>query len=747
MEKQTKRNIIKVCAVLASVAIVIAVLAMIIGGEKPGNAEKESTGTTNTGTENAGTESTETESTGTEDTGINNDNNTTVPTKQFGDYELVDNIQDASILHCWNWSYKTIENNLQLIAECGYSAVQTSPATQPKDYTYEGVVGMEVGIPGEGGSGNWWKLYQPVAECVCDNGETWLGTKAELQSLCEKAESYGIKVIVDVVANHMGNIKGWNNSLSDVTPQIGTYWNEDMLTDESFWHINDYQVWMSDGRMHYTLGSLGMPDLNTADPRVQKYISDYLVELIDCGVDGFRFDAAKHIETPDDDPSFASDFWPNVLGIAREHYTDVTGGNLYAYGEILNRVGENFSIDSYTKYMSVTDNSAGNHLLEAYRNNNLGSINLNYAADKTLLWAESHDTYMNESSRYASDKSILRTWSMIANKDNTAALFFARPYYSEDILENDKDGAFKGNLRATLIPATMGECETYVWASKEAAAINHFNNRFVNCPDNMGNDGKIAYCVRGQGIILMNLDGPGSVSISSHGLSDGEYTDEISGSIFKVSGGKITGNIVSEYGIAVVYQNVMPNPGQEYPVKISSNVADKTVFYTDTLEVTITAKYADTAEYETSTGEKGTFTGSATISIGKGLSAGETITLVVKGTNGSVTGEKTYTYVKDNYDLNNCIFFKSDKDWKTVTAYLWNDKGSTVKNNAGWPGEAMFKCDSENNIYAIAIKPGEEYNMIIFSNGGAYQTADLEIKGIGYCYDSQTGTWYKYKEN
>ena len=157
-------------------------------------------------------------------------------------YELVDNIQDASILHCWNWSYKTIEDNMQLIAESGYSAIQTSPATQPKDYTYKGVVGSEVGIQGYGGTGNWWKLYQPVTQSVCDNGQTWLGTKEELESMCQTAEKYGIKVIVDIVANHMGNITGWKNSLSDVSPQIGEYWNKDMLTDESFWHINSYQV-------------------------------------------------------------------------------------------------------------------------------------------------------------------------------------------------------------------------------------------------------------------------------------------------------------------------------------------------------------------------------------------------------------------------------------------------------------------------------------------------------------------------
>lgn len=707
MKNLTKRNFLKGCAIALSAALAVAAPAVAISNATAGNRN-------------------------------------VVSVSNAADYELLDNVQDSSILHCWNWSYATIEENLQLIAECGYSAIQTSPATQPKDYTYDGEVGMEVGIPGVGGSGNWWKLYQPVAECVCDNGQTWLGTKEELESLCEAAESYGIKVIVDIVANHMGNITGWQNSLDDVSPQVGTYWNEDMLTDESYWHINEHQIWMSDSRLHFTQGTMGMPDLNTADSRVQKYISDYLVELIDCGVDGFRFDAAKHIETPDDDPAFASDFWPNVLSVAESHYADVTGDDLYVYGEILNTVGLNFSIDSYTKYMSVTDNSAGNHLLDAYRNFNLGSLNLNYAADKTVLWAESHDTYMNESSRYASDKSILRTWSMVANKDNTASLFFVRPYYSADVLENDQDGSFKGNLQTTLTPAIMGECETYVWASNEAAAINHFNNRFVNYSDNMGNDGNVAYCVRGQGIILVNFDGPGQINMSSHGLADGVYTDEVSGNTFTVSGGRISGYIASEYGIAVVYQDVMPNPGHDYSVQITSSVGDGSVFYTDYLEVTVTAKYADSAEYSASTGEKGIFSGSATINIGSGLSDGETVTLTVKGTNGKGTDEKTYTYIKGEYSLDNCIFFENNNDWQTVTAYIWNDTGANVVSNAGWPGEEMFECDPENNIYALAIDTDKGYNKIIFSNSGSSQTADLAIGAIGYCYDSSTGSWYKY---
>lgn len=674
--------------------------------------------------------------------GSSSRSNTT--TTSATDYELVDHMQDASILHCWNWSYKTIEQNLQLIAECGYSAIQTSPATQPKDYMYDGEVGMEVGIPGIGGSGNWWKVYQPVTYSVCDNGQTWFGTKEELESLCAKAEEYGIKVIVDIVANHMGNITGWKNSLDDVSPQVGEYWNPDMLTDEGFWHINDLQIWMSDSRLHFTQGSMGMPDLNTADERVQKYIADYLIELIDCGVDGFRFDAAKHIETPDDDPSFASDFWPNVLNGAYDHYKAVTGDNLYVYGEILNTVGDNFSINSYTKYMSVTDNSAGNHLLDAFRNFNAGSLNLNYPAEKSVLWAESHDTYMNESSRYGSDMSILRTWAIVANKDNAAKLFFVRPYYSDDTLVDGKDGAFRGDLKTSLTPAIMGECPTYTWASKEAAAVNHFNNRFVNYPDNTGTDGSVAYSQRGQGIVLVNLNGPGNISMSSHGLADGTYTDEVTGNTFTVSGGVISGNIASEYGIAVVYQNVMPNPGHDYAVSVGASVADGTLFYSDELEVTLTAKYADSASYTTSTGMSGSFDGSTTIKVGAGLSAGDAVTVTVKASNGSTADEATYTYIKAEYKLDNCVFFKNTSGFTNVTAYLWNDTGATITNNAAWPGEAMFKCDEANNIYALAVDPDAGFNKIIFSNSGSSQTADLELAGIGYCYDASTGAWSEY---
>ena len=739
-------------------------------------------------------------------------------------YELVDNVQDAAILHCWNWSYETIEDHLELIAQCGYSAVQTSPASQPKDYKWKGEVGMEVGIPGKGGTGNWWKLYQPVTISVCDNGETWLGTKADLQSLCAKAEEYGIKVIVDIVANHLGNITGWQNSLADVSPQVGEFWNPDMLTDESYWHINDLQVWMSDGRRDITQGSMGMPDLNTGDSRVQNYYKDFLIELIDCGVDGFRFDAAKHIETPDDDPSYASDFWPNVLNPAESHYKSKTGGDLYVYGEILNTVGDGFNIGSYTKYMSVTDNAAGNQCLDAFRNNQVGNISMHYDPGVSVLWAESHDTYMNESSRYGSDRSVVRAWSFVANKNNAASLYFVRPYYSKDTLTNDQDGAFRGDLEENLEPAIMGECSTYTWASNEVAAINHFKNRFSGQAESYGSDGNIGWLRRGEGIILINMSGAGSVSTSAHGLADGTYTDEVSRGTFTVSGGQISGNITSEMGVAVIYKNVMPNPdfSLDETVKVSASVANGSAFYTDGLEVKLTARnatsatytvstgesgtftdsktitigkglsdgetvsvtvkatgpngsdtktftytrqsrsaeikvdkadgskfytdgievkidvqYADTATYSASTGEKGTITESETVTIGSGLSDGDTVTLTVKATNDSGTVTETYTYTKSENQLGNAVLFKNTAGWSTVNAYAWNSETDKMSE---WPGTAMTVYDAANNIYMIQFPDGKTFKNIIFNNGGT-QTDDLVIPAMGQYYDYSSGTW------
>ncbi len=75
-----------------------------------------------------------------------------------------------------------------------------------------------------------------------------------------------------------------------------------------FWKIqlpvrdwnNRYEV------TNYCMRLLG---LNVANHDLQDIIIDFLNSLIDCGVSGFRFDAAKSIGLPEE----GCDFWPRTI--------------------------------------------------------------------------------------------------------------------------------------------------------------------------------------------------------------------------------------------------------------------------------------------------------------------------------------------------------------------------------------------------------------------------------------------------
>ena len=296
-------------------------------------------------------------------------------------YELVDNIQDGTILHCFDWKYTDIKDELENIAKAGFTSIQTSPA-QPSE-----------------GEGAWYWLYQPLGFYV---GTSELGTKEELKELCDAADAYGIKVIVDVVANHE-NIQ------------------EDLKPDE-YWH--DYgEVSNWNDREQVTHGDIGMTDLNSENEYVQKVVADYVKELKDIGVDGIRWDAAKHIGLP----SEGCGFWPAV-----------TSEGLYNYGEILtgptDKGNENLMVE-YTNYMSVTDSSYASSLLSSFKNGNAPETNGNWVnrgvtADRLVYWGESHDTYSNgegQDSNGVSQNIIDRAYAVAASQNASSALYLSRP--------------------------------------------------------------------------------------------------------------------------------------------------------------------------------------------------------------------------------------------------------------------------------------------------------------------------------
>ena len=432
-----------------------------------------------------------------------------------GEYNLAKNIQDGVILHAWTWSYNTIKDNLKNIAEAGFSTVQTSPVQQPKSYNAS-----------SGVTNTWWKLYQPVSFTV---GDAWLGSKEELTSLCAEAKNYGIKIICDIVVNHMANdtdFEGHFHEIGEYEPEIyaniGKYFHPYTKDGEDF-GTDDTNV------EALTQGSLsGLPDLNTSEEYVQERVLSLLKECVDCGVSGFRFDAAKHIETPDDG-AYASDFWPNVLDPTTAYAKETYGREMYYYGEILNSPGAGRKMSSYTKYMSITDSGLSGNLYNRANTKNeellldaLQGYSYGIDANKAVLWVESHDTYMSsENPLKDSSPKLSRSWGVVANRLGATALYFVRP----------------GD-------AAMGECGTYYWMSQETTAVNQFHNAFIGASEHysISNGFLVGERYREEdkkaGVIITNVSNDSSVTsisgIEVSYLKDGTYYDQITGNEFKV---------------------------------------------------------------------------------------------------------------------------------------------------------------------------------------------------------------------
>ena len=583
------------------------------------------------------------------------------------DFEQQSNVQNGVILHCWNWSYNNIKKYLPQIAAAGYSAIQTSPVTQPKDYYWEGVGYGNVGIPdGTGGhDGNWWKVYQPVTASICNNGYTWFGSKAEFKSMCDEAEKYGIKVIVDIVANHMGNIQGYKIGsveavMGDISPQVGQFWNPAMLTDSSFWHISTSWTHSSDGRFDVTQGNMGMPDLNTGDKKVQNMILDLMKECIDNGADGFRFDAAKHIETPADDASIRSDFWNVVLDGTTSYAKSTKNFTPYYYGEILNRIDSTAAENYYLSKMSVTDNSTGDSIRNSLKYGGVGGAsNTGYAGyahgqgDKVVLWAESHDTYMGGGSSYdCNDSTINKAWAIVASRKDSTGLYFARPYYSYERLNGDANGyeARKdpATMAASMRQTQMGEVGSLTWMDPCVAEVNRFRNHFVGQSESLGSvNDKLFYNVRGNsGVVLVSSTGPCDVSLNLSGkMADGTYTDQVTGNKFTVSGGTIKGSITNADGIAVIYNTTS--------VPRSTIEAPRENFYEDSIDITVGLNNATSGTYSINGSSAVKYTSDTTFSIGSGDAIGTTYDITLTANDGSNSTSSTFTFTKSGMEVVN----------------------------------------------------------------------------------------------
>ncbi|MEE1154157.1 MAG: alpha-amylase family glycosyl hydrolase, partial [Acutalibacteraceae bacterium] len=442
-------------------------------------------------------------------------------------YGLTSNVQQGQILQCWNWSYKNIAKNMEKIASQGFSAIQTSPITPSNCESDNHTV-----------ANRWWTFYQPTNFEINNKTTNGLGTKADFKEMCEVAHSYGVKVIVDAVLNHMA---------SQTTNDVCLLVPSEIRNNAALWHNMSIDISNYENRFDATQHCMdGLPDLNTANKTVQNYAITYLKECIDAGADGFRFDAAKHIETSYDDASFASDYWKTVLPAVTSHAKTTRNITPYYYGETLGNLGGG-SWAGYTDYMSITDDGKCNDIRAAVKAGNgagaaASDIGKGVNPTKALQWVESHDTYIDGTTKGMSTNVVNQMWAVVGTRNQVCGMYFARP----------------NNPSTTMI----GDADVTGWANAEVKAVNQFKNHFAGQSEYLSSNGSVAYNERGtSGVVIVNCNGGSkSVSLKANKMANGTYKDAITGNTFTVSGGYINGNVGST-GIAVVYDaNAVQNP-------------------------------------------------------------------------------------------------------------------------------------------------------------------------------------------
>lgn len=508
-------------------------------------------------------------------------------------------VKNGPILHAWNWSFNTLTQNMKEIRDAGYAAIQTSPINQVKE-----------GNQGDKSMRNWYWLYQPTSYQI---GNRYLGTEQEFKDMCAAAEKYGVKVIVDAVINHTTSDYA---AISDEIKRIPN------------WTHGNTQIKNWSDRWDVTQNSLlGLYDWNTQNTEVQAYLKRFLERALNDGADGFRYDAAKHIELPDDG-NYGSRFWPNITNTSAE----------FQYGEILQ---DSASRDTaYANYMNVTASNYGHSIRSALKNRNLSVSNISHyasdvSADKLVTWVESHDTYANdeEESTWMSDDDIRLGWAVIGSRSGSTPLFFSRP-------EGGGNGVrFPGKSQ-------IGDRGSALFKDQAITAVNQFHNVMAGQPEELSNpngNNQIFMNQRGsKGVVLANA-GSSSVTVNtSTKLPDGRY-DDGAGS-FQVANGKLTGTINAR-SAAVLYPDDIGNALQVFLENYQTGAVHS---FNDQLTVTLRANAKTTkAVYQINNGQQTAFKDGDRLTIGKGDPIGTTYNIKLTGTNGE-GAERTqeYTFVK-----------------------------------------------------------------------------------------------------
>jgi alpha-amylase len=270
-------------------------------------------------------------------------------------------------MHCFLWKIKDITKNLDKIKKSGFTSIQTN-VIQPKKFGNE-----------------WWTYYQPLDFSVGNE----CGTREDLIELCREAKKRDIKVIIDVVLRHSAS-DNKNDSIPHETVA-------DRLKNNPWFWTHSKNVDNCNNRNDVINGSFHLPMLDYNNYDLQDIYVDFLQDLKDCNVSGFRIDMGKHFALKEE----GSDFWERVFG---------RFGDMFNYAECLECDKE--LLDKYTKFINVlTDSSASDR-------------------SKMVIFVMSHDTEETFGfTKKMDDRMIVDEWkNLLKTNRESHMLWYCRKF-------------------------------------------------------------------------------------------------------------------------------------------------------------------------------------------------------------------------------------------------------------------------------------------------------------------------------
>ncbi|XP_069700676.1 alpha-amylase-like [Periplaneta americana] len=443
----------------------------------------------------------------------------------------------SAIVHLFEWKFSDIADECErFLAPNGYAGVQVSPV-------HENLIITSPNRP-------WWERYQLVSYKIYSRS----GDETAFRDMVSRCNTVGVRIYVDVVLNQMSG--NWPDATGQAGDTADTY---NLQYPAVPYGPGDFHSQCSvdnynDASNVRNCELVGLHDLDQSSSYVRGKMVDYLNNLVDCGVAGFRVDAAKHM-------------WPADLEYIYSQVNDLrtdqgfaSGTRPFFYQEVIDLGGEAIKGSEYTGFGRVTEFKYGAELGNAFRGNNPIKYLVNFGTGwgflpdgDALVFVDNHD---NQRGHGAGGASIL-TYKTAKLYKMAVAFMLAYPYgyprvMSSFSFDTDTDQGPPQDGNGNIVSPSInsdGTCGNgWVCEHRWRQIFNMVGFRNVVAGTSVNDwwdDGnqQIAFCRGGKGFIAFNDEYNADLKQTLQTcLPAGTYCDIISGS---KSNGSCTGKSVT----------------------------------------------------------------------------------------------------------------------------------------------------------------------------------------------------------